>query len=173
MEGIQEAEEEKGRVGDHEKDVSNVPQNFENHFGSGEKILELQWNRESDKFKFSISKWAEMAEEELTLTKRSTLSTTSKLFDPLGIVGPVIVMAKLTFQDDCKLGLGWDSLPEHLAKRWVKWLKEMTAVTEIESDRCIYKYLEEETLAVFVHVFGDASRKGYCAALYLAFWYLQ
>ena len=43
----------------------------------------------------------------------------------------------------------------------------MAAVTDIKIDRCVYKPLEEKTLAVFLHGFGDASKKAYCAALYL------
>ena len=95
----------KGTVKDHEKDASYVQQNFGDHFGSREKILGLQWDRESDEFKFTISKLAEMAEE-LPVTKRGILSTTSKLFDPLGIVGPMMVTAKLIFQDACRLEFG-------------------------------------------------------------------
>ena len=79
MENIQEAETGKGTVEDYEKDESYVKQNFEDHLGSGEKILGLQWDRESNEFKFTISKLAEMAEE-LPVTKRSSLSTTSKFY---------------------------------------------------------------------------------------------
>ena len=43
----------------------------------------------------------------------------------------------------------------------------MAAVTNIKVDRCVYKSLEEETLAVFSHVIGEASKKADCAALYL------
>ena len=140
---------------------------LEVHLGSREKILGLQRDRENDEFKFTISKLAEMAEE-LPVNKRGILSTTSKFFDPLGMVGPVMVMAKLIFQDACRLELGCDDvLPEDLEKRWVKWLNEMTAVTDIKVDRCVCKSLEEETLSVFLHGFGDASKKAYCAALYL------
>ena len=165
IEKIQKAEMGKGTVEDQEKDASYVQQKFGDHLGSGEKILGLQSDRESDEFKFAISKLAEMAEE-LPVNKRSILSTTSKLFDPLGIVGPVMVMAKLIFQDACRLELSWDDvLPEDLEKRWVKWLNEMAAVTDIKADRCVYKSLEEKTLAVFLHGFGDASKKAYCAIL--------
>ena len=58
-----------------------------------------------------------------------------------------MVMAKLIFQDACRLELCWDdALPDDLEKRWVKWLKKMTAVTDIKVDRYVYKSLEEETL---------------------------
>ena len=184
MEEIQEAEMGRGTVEEQEKDASYVQQNSGDHLGSGEKILGLQRDRENDEFKFTISKLAEMAEElpvnkrgilsttskffELPVNKRGILSTTSKFFDPLGIVGPVMVMAKLIFQDACRLEVGCDDvLPEDLERRWVKWLNEMAAVTDIKVDRCVYKSLEEETLSVFLHGFGDASKKAYCAALYL------
>ena len=58
-------------------------------------------------------------------------------------------------------------MPEDLDKRWVKWLNEMAAVTGIKVDRYVYKSLEEETLAVFLHGFGVASKKSCCVALYL------
>ena len=80
MEKIQKAEMGKETAEDQEKDASQ--QNFGDHLGSEEKILGLQWDRESDEFKFTISKLAEMSEE-LPVTKRSILSTTSELFDPL------------------------------------------------------------------------------------------
>ena len=54
--------------------------------------------------------------EELPVTKRSILSTASKLFDPLGMVGQVMVTAKLIFQNACRLELGWDVLPDDLEK---------------------------------------------------------
>ena len=41
----------------------------------------------------------------------------------------------------------------------------MAAATDIKIDRCVYKSLEEKTLAVFLHGFGDASKKAYCATL--------
>ena len=79
-----------------------------------------------------------------------------------------MLMAKLIFQDACRLEFSWDNvLPEDLEKRWVKWLKEMEAVTDIKVDRCVYKSLEEEILAIFLHGFGDASKNAYCVALYL------
>ena len=43
----------------------------------------------------------------------------------------------------------------------------MATVTDIKIDRCVYKSLEEETLAVFLHGFGDASKKAYHASLCL------
>ena len=79
-----------------------------------------------------------------------------------------MLMARLIFQDACRLEFSWDdALNEDLEKRWVKWLKEMEAVTDIKLDRCVYKSLEEEILAIFLHGFRDASKNAYCAALYL------
>ena len=43
----------------------------------------------------------------------------------------------------------------------------MAAVTDIKVDRFVYKSLEEETLAVFLHGIRDASKKADCASLYL------
>ncbi|XP_031356656.1 uncharacterized protein LOC116180686 [Photinus pyralis] len=43
----------------------------------------------------------------------------SQIFDPLGLVGPVTVMAKLLMQDIWKLRIGWDvELSQNLKHRW-------------------------------------------------------
>ena len=57
MEKIQESEIGKGTAEDQQKDASFVKQNFEDQLGSGEKILGLQCDRESNEFKFTISKF--------------------------------------------------------------------------------------------------------------------
>ena len=41
-------------------------------------------------------------------TKRGLLSAIHSVFDPLGLVAPTIVTAKLIFQDECRRQLGWD-----------------------------------------------------------------
>lgn len=56
------------------------------------RTLGLEWNPTSDEFHFR----AQMTTR--VYTKREMLSTISKLFDPLGLIGPVLTTAKILMQ---------------------------------------------------------------------------
>ena len=63
--------------------------------------------------------------EEKLITKRSTLSGIARLFDPIGLIGPVVTMVKIFMQSLWTLKASdgsiwnWDTeLPEQLQKQW-------------------------------------------------------
>ena len=52
-------------------------------------------------------------------TRRGILSLTSALYDPLGLVAPIILPAKKLLQDLCKEKLGWDDpINDDDKERW-------------------------------------------------------
>ena len=57
-------------------------------------ILELTWNSTNDMLSLSLEKMIRKSEAITKLTKRSTISFASKVFDPLGYVEPITVKAK-------------------------------------------------------------------------------
>lgn len=72
------------------------------------RILGILWNPSSDTFRFSI----ESQSPTNRITKRTILSETSKVFDPLGLLGPVVIVSKLLMQEIWQLGIQWDeSMP--------------------------------------------------------------
>ena len=62
----------------------------------------MVWNFQSDRFEFKVSI------KEKPLTRGGLLSAVSSLFDPLGLVAPVILLAKMLLQDLCRKKLAWD-----------------------------------------------------------------
>uniref|UniRef100_A0A182WG73 DUF5641 domain-containing protein n=1 Tax=Anopheles minimus TaxID=112268 RepID=A0A182WG73_9DIPT len=70
------------------------------------KTLGLKWDTKQDIFIIDAPQWKETS----NITKRSVLSDTSRLFDPLGLVGPVVLLAKLYLQDLWKEQISWDEL---------------------------------------------------------------
>ena len=42
------------------------------------------------------------------ITKRGILGATSKLYDPLGLINPVVILLKIIFQSICKSKVEWD-----------------------------------------------------------------
>jgi len=72
------------------------------------------------------------------LTKRQLLSTVAQIFDPLGLLAPVIIRSKLLIQEAWLKGLTWDEeLPQDLASKWLNWLQDIQMIDRIITDRCL------------------------------------
>ena len=55
------------------------------------------------------------------VTKRSVLSNVCSIYDPLGLINPVIVTAKVFVQSCWDIGIQWDCpLPEDLRTQWIE-----------------------------------------------------
>ena len=54
------------------------------------KVLGINWNSKSDKLAYDFNAMLGSAEKE-QITKRDVLATTAKIFDPLGLISPVIM----------------------------------------------------------------------------------
>ena len=101
------------------------------------------------------------------VTKRSILSHVSSLYDPLGLVCPVIMQGRLLFQEAVRLKLGWDTeIPAALSDKWSEWLLSLKALENIKFLRCIIPS-EFDQGAKELHYFCDASMAGYGACCYL------
>jgi len=75
--------------------------------------LGLSWRLNTDTFEFSVNPTSIE-----TLTKRRVLSSIAKLFDPLRLISPVIISAKILMQELWTLKLGWDD-PPTITTRWI------------------------------------------------------
>ncbi|GFV90506.1 integrase catalytic domain-containing protein [Trichonephila clavipes] len=100
-----------------------------------------------------------------SFTKRIFLSTIARIFDPLGLLGPIITWAKIFMQRLWLLELGWsDELPFKEEKEWRRFIDSLEAVNNISIDRCIVIHRAE---SIELHVFSDASEKAYGSSIYL------
>jgi hypothetical protein len=125
------------------------------------KTLGLFWNPNHDSLRYQVKQ----CDIPKRLTKREILSKTAQVFDPLGLVAPVVVKAKIILQQCWSLKIGWDDLlPETIYCAWVKILQELAHLNEIEIPRNIIK---SSPVQVQLHGFGDASQIAYGAAVYL------
>ena len=134
--------------------------------GKKTKVLGVPWDSEVDMLEIDIGKTVSTLAA--VVTKRGILSTLATLFDPLGLVSPIGVMAKVLFQELCSEGLGWDDkLPESKLIRWQMWLDDLKKTDKIAIPRCMLAKVEGEIIKVSLHGFGDASRYAYCAMIFL------
>ena len=98
-------------------------------------------------------------------TKKGMLKFLASIYNPVGIISPVMLLAKDTYKEFGNLKLFWDQrLPEHLTKQWTKWIKGLWH-QQFEVPRSIPTY-NEKIRSVTLDVFADASSKVAYAAIY-------
>ena len=104
---------------------------FESHGSTS--ILGLFWSPTADCFHFKIDL---QSCEAKALTKRKVLSLTAKIFDPLGWLVPVVIVAKIFKQKLWLLKCDWDDgLPIEYSRRWMEWYAKLQALESIKIPR--------------------------------------
>ena len=105
-------------------------------------------------------------EEDTTYTKRIFLKKIATLFDPIGILAPYTIRAKMLLQDMWTTGIDWDDeLTEPLSISARAWFAELYQLQQIQAPRCLWN---EGTIAdtMSLHMFVDASENAYGAVVY-------
>ena len=135
--------------------------------GGKTKVLGIIWDNNKDILEFDLMKMATNIKESRP-TKRGVLSTLAMSFDPLGLISPIGVHVKILFQDLCREKLDWDDpIPEDKVVKWEEWINELSRVKTMTVPRCVQDQTEGEIISYQLHGFADASKKAYCAAVYL------
>nr|XP_049706131.1 uncharacterized protein LOC126056603 isoform X1 [Helicoverpa armigera] len=97
------------------------------------KTLGLHWRCSTDTFSFSIS-----VTPSNSTTKRQILSTISQIFDPIGLVVPCIVEAKILMQNLWLTGCSWDEpVPEEIQHVWSDFLHTLPRLNELNIPRWV------------------------------------
>ncbi|GBO31665.1 hypothetical protein AVEN_22673-1 [Araneus ventricosus] len=139
---------------------SNISEEKEYSFScsSETKALGILWDHLTDCFSFKVLPSPQ-------ITKRAVSSNIARIFDPLGLLGPVITVAKIFLQRLWKLKIDWnDYLPEREAEEWERFLNSLHSINQL----CIPRHvLCEFPEKLEVHGFADASEKAYGAVVYL------
>lgn len=144
--------------------LENIPEELRSKSDS-QSIFGINWNSASDKLTLKFSSINEESTREDT--KRTLLQQMAKIFDPLGLFGPVILVAKLLFQDLCQKKLQWDdSLPDDIQTKWSTWKNDVKNITNFEQDRCVNDTTKKIKAQGLIG-FGDASEMGYGCCIYI------
>ncbi|GFS73631.1 uncharacterized protein TNCV_2246621 [Trichonephila clavipes] len=143
----------------HPELASNILGHYEFENPIETKTLGVSWKSQEGCFIFKIA--VELKEP---YTKRCVLSTIARLFDPLGLLGPVVARAKIFMQSLWSLKIDWiDELPSERAKEWHRFLEDFNTVRSICIGRCI---VHPQATRAELHGFADASEKCYGAVIY-------
>ncbi|XP_062715999.1 uncharacterized protein LOC134291796 [Aedes albopictus] len=138
-----------------------------------EKVLGMWWNTSIDCFVFKISPRydPELMSGQRRPTKREVLRTLMMIFDPLGLIGHFLMFLKTVLQEIWRTSVGWDEvIEEKQFEMWMQWLNVLPDVAKVEIPRCYRTSTSiESSNEVQLHVFVDASEKGFAAVAYLRF----
>ncbi|GAB0098440.1 Aspartic peptidase domain superfamily [Sergentomyia squamirostris] len=99
-------------------------------------------------------------------TKREALSFLASLYDPLGLVNPIVVKRKLMLQSIWSENLQWDVLlPAALAAQWQAFQDALPDIEAITIPRWTSSISQSEIKEL--HIFADASKVAFGAAAYV------
>jgi len=103
----------------------------------------------------------------MPVTKREMLSDIAVVFDPLGLVGPLIVRAKIILQSLWREKIDWNEpVPVIIREQWFEYRTQLFAINRLSISRKITNN-NLKSCVIEVHEFSDASTTAYGCCLYL------
>ncbi|XP_003740394.1 uncharacterized protein LOC100903021, partial [Galendromus occidentalis] len=129
------------------------------------KFLGIPWNQQMDLLSVPTNK----AINELqsgTPSKRKLLRGLAQIFDPLGIMGPTTINAKILLQKLWKSKIGWDlALEGPHAEEYARFT-DLLNKDKVSISRHMLSYTGDKSRRE-LHVFSDASLNAYGCVIYL------
>ncbi|XP_049869025.1 uncharacterized protein LOC126368869 [Pectinophora gossypiella] len=124
--------------------------------------LGVGWIPKSDELYFPI----DPPSPSKVISKRSILSSTFKIFDPLGLLSSCTIKPKMLLQELwAEHKVGWDDpVPEKIKSAWLSFVQGISSLGELRMSRHV---LVDEPAHVEMHCFCDASQRAYGACIYL------
>jgi len=140
--------------------IKNIPNVNSSEFTSLDlcddivKTVGLFWDPYNDCLSYRIK----LSETEVC-TKREILSHIASLFDSLGLVGPIIIVAKIIMQSLWLEKVEWDEhLSEDICARWKHFWCELKNINTIKIPRWVSTGGDAR---IEIHGFSDASSCAY------------
>lgn len=127
-------------------------------------ILGMRWIQEPDMLRIKVdAKLNDIGNEQLT--KRKIMSATAQIYDPSGLVMPVVVTGKILQQDLWRSGVDWDGpIPTDLLIKWREYKQNVMALDQIRISRWVRT---DAKTKLQLHIFTDASEQAMGACAYI------
>jgi hypothetical protein len=126
------------------------------------KTLGVVWDYNNDLLTYQVN----LKYKNETATKRLMLSVIAQLWDPLGLISPIIIKAKLILQKMWSLRLSWDErVPDELHQMWTQFISDLMNVNNIKVNRKILTLFP--ALKFEIHGFCDSSQSAYGATIFI------
>ncbi|XP_011548524.3 uncharacterized protein LOC105380630 isoform X1 [Plutella xylostella] len=125
------------------------------------KVLGIVWDNNEDRLSYRLKR-EPMSK---SITKRYVLSIASSIYDPLGMLGPVIIIAKCFIHKLFKLKFNWDEkLPIQLINEWETFYNSLFTLDTLSIPR---RVVINDYITIEMHGFSDSSLTAYGAVIYI------
>ena len=106
-------------------------------------VLGLKWDHVTDTLVVSRGFSRKLKD---SVTQRSVLSFVSSVFDPIGLVAPYTIRARLLLKDIWRFsGQQWDDpLPNELCRRFTEWHSGLPVLGQLKIPRCYFGFSVDE-----------------------------
>ncbi|KAJ8019238.1 hypothetical protein HOLleu_42307 [Holothuria leucospilota] len=134
-----------------------------------EKVLSISWKPVEDilSFKDNVKTFKEVPG---ILTKRICLSKINSVYDPLGLLTPVTVRAKILLRKLWGAKLEWDEPISDTARSgWVELFEDLSNSSQLEFKRCVKPRDAEPGVLPTLAMFSDASEQALGTAAYIRY----
>ena len=130
---------------------------------SSSHVLGLKWDHTKDTLVVSRSTSCDSSK---AVTQRFVLSLVAEVFDPIGLIAPFTVTARLLLKDVWRLhGQSRDKkLPNEMIDRFSSWSSKLPTLALLNIPRCYFSGHFEH---LELHVIGDRSQEVYSAVAFL------
>ncbi|XP_058827180.1 uncharacterized protein LOC131687146 [Topomyia yanbarensis] len=125
------------------------------------KALGIYWQPCSDEFLFS-----NIPNQIFQPTKRTMLSQIASIFDPLGLLAPIVIKAKMVMQQLWELKVDWDEAPPgELVQVWLTFVQSLSDLNSLQVPRRVIG--TQAASRLYLHGFSDASERAMGACVYI------
>lgn len=146
-----------------ERESSNTNMSLSFDTGESAKILGLYWMPTNDTLNYKCASSLHKSEN---ITKRQVLSAITRIFDPLGLLSPCVVKAKILMQSIWSNKIDWDDrLPEPMLVEWNSFLTDLPNIGRIQIRR--QARASGSSINMELHGFADASELAYGACIFI------
>lgn len=124
------------------------------------KTLGLGWQVDRDELYYTTR-----LEPTNLLTKRTMMSVIAQIYDPLGLLSPTIIIAKIILQKLWLCKIDWDEpIPDHIIPTWNKFIQSLSQLSNLRVPRFVLSEFRDNCE---LHIFSDASQDAYGACAYI------
>lgn len=125
------------------------------------KALGIRWYPSADNLGYKVT----LPEQHGKPTKRQVLADTARLFDPLGLLSPIIIKAKILLQKLWVLGIEWDEiLPDNVNTHWQAYRNDLAEIERLKISRWLGTDVTGKSTQL--HGFCDASEAAFAAVIF-------
>merc|ERR1719277_2228995 len=115
-----------------------------------ERALGVIWCVESDTLSYRINITPQ------AVTRRGILSSIASVFDPLGLISPVILGGKKILQQVTAEKKGWDEpLEDSTRIEWERWIRDIVNLDKVSIPRCYKPTAFGQSVNTQFHHFAD------------------